>query len=135
MISFSSFIDEMKKISAVDPEEIKNIRRQGEYYNRLGKKLMPIGYGGGALALGASFLPGIRNRALARRLLRVGALGGGLLGYTGELAPRSGRGYLTAADVAEGKQKALSDFGPDISPAAYREAHGYLTRRKSATGQ
>jgi hypothetical protein len=101
---FQSFADEMMKISEVSSRS-SAVREMGDQSVELGKTLRGAGYGGGALALGTSFLPGIRSRALARRLLRAGALGGGLTGYFGEHGIRVGRGYQRAADVAEGLKK------------------------------
>lgn len=125
-ITLKSFSDELEKISvsSVSNEVTDRLHREANIFESLGRKMRNLGYAGGALALGSSFIPGIRNRNIPRRILRAGALGGGLVGYFGEQGLRSAAGYRAAAEhLSTGKFPKEKYPSPVIfSPAAYTEA-------------
>lgn len=144
----------MEKISEVDPRALAAVRRSAGEMEDFGQKSQRYGYGGGALALGASFLPGIRQNPWARRALRTGAVGGGATGLLGGYGKHIGRGYSTAADVAEGKYPADGDVGDPavgitsqqidlsdpaiagtMSPSAFRSASRFLARHTTPRAQ
>ena len=124
----------IKRLRSAHPSPTpEDVRAAGRHHERLGRKLRNVGYGGGALMLGGSFLPGVRGRNWARRGLRAGAMAGAATGYFGEHGIRVGRGYLHAADVHGGKAR-LKDkaMGLEICPSAYNLAHSALQKKADA---
>jgi len=89
----------------------KRMQAHGEAMQAKGRRMRNIGYLGGAAALGASFIPGIRGRTWIRRGLRAGAALGGLYGYAGEAGPHfQGRAYQMYGQQLRGKKVPRSHY-------------------------